>query len=103
MEEVERLESWMRTRAVGPVIVDLQDALERLRLAEVERMRGKLGVLSPQQEQAIDQLTRGIIAKIAHGPIAALRRNAGDLTVIERIRNIFRIDEETEPEIPRRK
>lgn len=103
MEEVGRLESWLRTRAVGPVIVDLQDALERLRVAEIQRMRSKLGTLSPQQEQAVDQLTRGIIAKIAHGPIAALRRNAGDLTVIDRIRNIFRLNEETEPELPGRK
>ncbi|MDZ4796740.1 MAG: glutamyl-tRNA reductase [Bryobacteraceae bacterium] len=98
-EEVERLEAWMRTRAVGPVIVDLQESLERLRAGEVERMRGKLGPLTPQQEQAVEQLTRGIINKIAHGPIAALRRNAGDETVVERIRSIFRLDEDHEPTI----
>jgi glutamyl-tRNA reductase len=102
-EEVERLESWMRARSVGPIIVDLQEALEKLRVTEIERMRNKLGALTPQQEQAIEQLTRGIIAKIAHGPIAALRRNAGDATVIDRIRNIFRLDEATEPELFRRK
>ncbi len=95
-EEVERLESWMRTRSVGPVIVDLQESLERLRVAELERMRGKLGNLTPQQEQAIEQLTKGLINKIAHGPIAALRRNAGDESVVERIRNIFRLDEDHE-------
>jgi glutamyl-tRNA reductase len=95
-EEVERLEAWIRTRSVGPVIVELQEALERLRLSEVERMRGKLGPLTPQQEQAIEQLTRGLINKIAHGPIAALRRHAGDQAVTERIRNIFRLDEDHE-------
>lgn len=102
-EEVARLESWMRTRSVGPVIADLQEALERVRASEVERMRGKLGPLTPQQEQALEQLTRGIINKIAHGPIAALRRNADDSTIIERIRNIFRLDEEGEPATSRRK
>jgi glutamyl-tRNA reductase len=95
-DELERLEAWMRTRSVGPVIADLQDALEKLRMAEMERMRSKLGPLTPQQEQAVEQLTRGIISKIAHGPIAALRRNAGDSSVIERIRNIFRLDEDHE-------
>lgn len=95
-EEVERLEAWMRTRSVGPVIVELQESLERLRMSEIERMRGKLGALTPQQEQAIEQLTKGIINKIAHGPIAALRRNAGDESVTERIRNIFRLDEDHE-------
>ena len=102
-EEVERLEAWMRTRSVGPIIADLQDALERLRVSEVDRMRGKLGPLTPQQEQAIEQLTRGIVNKIAHGPIAALRRNAGDVSVIDRIRNIFRLDEEAETAGTRRK
>lgn len=95
-DELDRLETWMRTRSVGPVIADLQEALEKLRAAEVERMRGKLGPLTPQQEQAVEQLTRGIINKVAHGPIAALRRNAGDNSVIERIRNIFRLDEDHE-------
>ncbi|MBC7924523.1 MAG: glutamyl-tRNA reductase [Bryobacteraceae bacterium] len=95
-EEVEHLESWLRARSVGPVIADLQESLERLRVSEVERMRGKLTGLTPQQEQAVEQLTRGIVNKIAHGPIAALRRNAGDSTVIERIRSIFRLDEDRE-------
>ena len=95
-EEFERLEAWIQTRSVGPVIADLQDSLEKLRTAEMERMRNKLGPLTPQQEQAIEQLTRGIVNKIAHGPIAALRRNAGDSSVIDRIRNIFRLDEDHE-------
>lgn len=95
-EELERLEAWIQTRAVGPVIADLQDSLEKLRAAEMERMRSKLGPLTPQQEQAIEQLTRGIVNKIAHGPIAALRRNAGDSSIIDRIRNIFRLDEDHE-------
>jgi len=93
-EELERLEAWIQTRSVGPVIADLQDSLEKLRLAEIERMRSKLGPLTSQQEQAIEQLTRGIVNKIAHGPIAALRRNAGDSSIIDRIRNIFRLDED---------
>ena len=95
-DELERLEAWIQTRSVGPVIADLQDSLEKLRTAEIERMRSKLGPLTPQQEQAIEQLTRGIVNKIAHGPIAALRRNAGDTSIIDRIRNIFRLDEDHE-------
>jgi glutamyl-tRNA reductase len=93
-EEVERLESWMRTRQVGPVIASLQEHLEQLRAAEVERMRGKLGALTPQQEQAIEALTRGIINKIAHGPISELRRQAGNSNgtpALETIRSIFRL------------
>jgi glutamyl-tRNA reductase len=95
-EEVERLEAWMRSRQVGPVIVSLQEHLEQIRQAEVDRVRGKLGTLTPQQEQAIEMLTRGIVNKIAHGPISQLRKHAGEdngPAVLEAIRNIFRLEE----------
>jgi glutamyl-tRNA reductase len=95
-EEVERLESWMRTRQVGPVIASLQEHLEHVRVAEVERMRGRLGPLTPQQEQAIEALTRGIVNKIAHGPISELRRQAGSsngVPALEAIRSMFRLGE----------
>jgi glutamyl-tRNA reductase len=95
-EEVERLETWMRTRQVGPVIVSLQEHLEQIRQAELERMRGKLGILTPQQEQAIEMLTRGIVNKIAHGPISQLRKHAAEdkgPAVLEAIRNIFRLED----------
>ena len=42
-EEVDRLESWMRSRQVGPVIVSLQEHLEQIRQAEIDRVKGKLG------------------------------------------------------------
>jgi glutamyl-tRNA reductase len=95
-EEVDRLESWMRTRQVGPVIVALQDQLEQLRVAEVEKMRSRLGPLTAQQEQAVEALTRGIVNKIAHGPIAELRRHAGadnGSPVLDAIRSMFRLED----------
>jgi len=95
-EEVDRLESWMRTRQAGPVIAALQDQLEQLRASEVERMRGKLGPLTPQQEQAIEALTRAIVNKIAHGPISELRRQAGmdnGRPVLDTIRSMFRLED----------
>ena len=95
-EEVERLETWMRTRQVGPVIASVQEHLEQIRRAEIERVRGKLGILTPQQEQAIELLTRGIVNKIAHGPISQIRKHAAaddGSAVVEAIRNSFRREE----------
>lgn len=95
-EEVDRLEIWMRTRHVGPVIASLQEHLEQIRQAEIDRVRGKLGALTPQQEQAIEMLTRGIVNKIAHGPISQIRKHAGadnGTAVLDAIRNIFRLEE----------
>ena len=77
-EEVERTMSRLKAREVAPMIVSLQEQLEQLRQAELERVRGKLGALTPQQEEAIEALTRGIINKIAHGPISELRKQAAE-------------------------
>lgn len=93
-EEVDRLETWMRTRQVGPVIISLQEQFEQIRQAEIDRVRGKLGSLTPQQEQAIEMMTRGIVNKIAHGPITQLRKHAGSdngTAVLDAIRKIFRL------------
>lgn len=95
-EEVERMMHRLKTREVAPTIISLQEQLERVRAAEVEKMRAKLGSLSPQQEEAVEAITRGIINKIAHGPIAELHRQAaapegaGLITVI---RKLFRLGE----------
>ncbi len=93
--EVERMVARLKTREVVPTIVGLQEQLEQLRVAEIARVRGKLGTLTPQQEEALEALTRGLVAKIAHGPISELRRQAGQpegLPIIDAIRKVFRLD-----------
>jgi glutamyl-tRNA reductase len=75
-EEVERMMARLKAREIAPTIISLQEQLEQLRTSEIQRMRSRLGELTPQQEEAIDALTRGIINKIAHGPISELRRMA---------------------------
>jgi glutamyl-tRNA reductase len=95
-EEVERMMLRLKTREVTPTIVSLQEQLETLRAAEIERMRGKLGPLSPQQEEAVQAITRGIVNKIAHGPISELRKQAADPSgahLVGLIRKLFRLGE----------
>jgi glutamyl-tRNA reductase len=75
-EEVQRMISRLKEREIAPMIVSLQEQLEQVRAGEIERMRSRLGNLTPQQEEAIQALTRGIINKIAHGPISELRKQA---------------------------
>ncbi len=76
-EEVDRWMARLKVAEVTPTIVGLQDQLEHIRAAETEKVRRKYGPFTPQQEQAIEALTRGIINKIAHGPISELRNQAG--------------------------
>jgi glutamyl-tRNA reductase len=94
-EEVERMMARLKAREVAPTIVKLQDELERLRAAEVARMRTKLGALTPEQELAIEALTKSMMNKIAHGPISEIRQHASQPDghhFINAVRKVFRLD-----------
>ncbi len=95
-EEIERLFARMKAREVAPVIVSLQQHLDELGRAELERVRAKLGALTPQQEEALAAYTRGLLNKIAHGPLTEIRRAAnqpeGD-RVLSLIRRMFRLED----------
>jgi glutamyl-tRNA reductase len=96
-QEVDRLIARLRTRDVAPTIVSLQEQLEAVRRDVLLRYRPRLGQLTPDQEQALEALTRGIINKIAHGPISELRREAGKTVgeepgeIITFVRRMFRL------------
>ena len=93
-QEVERMMARLKVQEVAPTIVSLQEQLEQIRMGEIERARRKLGPLTPEQENALEVLTRGIINKIAHGPISELRRQAGrpdGVHIIDAIRQVFHL------------
>ena len=94
--EVERFHARIQTLDVVPTIVSLQDHLETIRQAEIDRVRGRLGPMSPDQEMAIEALTRGIVNKIMHTPISTLKtaaREAEATTVIDLVRRLFNLQE----------
>jgi len=94
-EEVQRMLARLKAREVTPTIVSLQQHLEALRQAELERIQAKLNTLTPEQREAVEAMTRSLINKIAHGPIAELRRQAAQpdgLATIETIRRVFRLE-----------
>jgi glutamyl-tRNA reductase len=89
-----RFESRLHTLDVVPTIVSLQDHLETIRQAEIDRVRGRLGPLSPEQESAVEALTRGIINKVMHTPITTIKsaaREAEATTVIDVVRRLFNL------------
>ena len=91
-----RFEARLHTLEVVPTILSLQDHLETIRQAEIDRVRGRLGPLSPEQEMAVETLTRGIISKVMHTPITTLKtaaREAEATTVIEVVRRLFNLRE----------
>jgi glutamyl-tRNA reductase len=73
-EEVDTLMRRLKTRHTGPIIQGWQEQLEQWRLSEIERRRTKLGTLTPQQEEAVEAITRGITNKFLHRIIAEMRQ-----------------------------
>lgn len=76
-EEVERMMARLKVVEITPTIVGLQEQLEQIRSAEIEKARRRYGPFTPQQEEALEAATRAIINKVAHGPISELRVQAG--------------------------
>jgi glutamyl-tRNA reductase len=92
--EVAAFCSKMQSREVVPTIVQLRDTLEKLRRDEIERNRRHLKDLSPEQQAAVDQITKSLVNKILHSPIEQLKQLAHDPEgpdIAELIRKIFNI------------
>ena len=94
--EVNRFQQRLQSLDVVPTIVSLQDHLETIRQAEIDRVRGRLGALTTDQEQALETLTRGIVNKIMHTPVSTLKTAASEpeaTTIIDVVRRLFNLQE----------
>ena len=89
--EVQKTLRRLASRDVVPTIVALEDRLNHIRATEMERYQGRLGNLTPEQRQAVDALTRGIMNKILHGPITELKSGAGEPENVALVRLIHKI------------
>ena len=79
-----------------PTIDSLQQRLETVRQGEIDRVRRRLGRLSPEQENAIESLTCGIINKILHPAITVLKTASAEndsSLFVEVVRRIFNLGE----------
>jgi glutamyl-tRNA reductase len=73
-EEVEKFVNWSKTLESTPTIVALREKLEAIRSGEMSRLNGKISKLSPEDRETVEIITRSIINKIAHDPIAFLKK-----------------------------
>ncbi len=77
-EEVDKYLRRLHSRDLTPTLRALQAKAEDLRQRELQRLRARLGGLTPEQEQALDDLTQGLMRKWLHAPLAGLRQAAAD-------------------------
>jgi len=91
-QEVQRMMKRLASHEVVPTIRALEERLDHIREGELERYRGSLASLSPEQRQAVEALTRGILNKILHGPVTELKSRAGEPgqgSLVQLIHKIF--------------
>jgi len=68
---------WIDGRAIVPVIQDLHESSEQVRMIELERAR-KMLARGEDIDTVLEALSKGITAKFLHGPQQALHQASGD-------------------------
>ena len=76
-EEVDRYLDDASAREVAPILGALHDRAEHVRQAEVARFQRRLSELEPKEREAVEALTRGLIAKLLRPPTVRLKEDAG--------------------------
>ena len=91
-EELERYRAGVLGRSVAPVVASLRNAAEELRLAELARMGARLERLAPADREAVEALSRRLVAKLLHEPTVQVKLAAGSARgerLAEALRQLF--------------
>jgi glutamyl-tRNA reductase len=90
-QEVARFERRLQSLDAVPTIKALQLQAESLRQAELTRAAKALATLTPEQQAAVEALTRSLTAKFLHAPLTAIRTAAesGDTAELTRLATLY--------------
>ncbi|RUM90588.1 MAG: glutamyl-tRNA reductase [Thermovibrio sp.] len=86
---VERFLKWMRELEIAPLIAELKERAEAIRLEVLSKRLKKLN-LTPEQEEEVNNITRIIINKLLHQPITNVKRKAVEDESKSQIVQVFR-------------
>jgi len=78
-QELVRYSNQTGERSVAPVISSFRAHAEELRQAELERFASRLSGLTPEQRQAVEELSRATLNKMLHSPTVRLKESATSL------------------------
>ncbi|XVE95132.1 hypothetical protein REPUB_Repub02eG0070100 [Reevesia pubescens] len=93
-EESKQFEAWRDSLETVPTIKKLRAYAERIRVAELEKCLSKMGEDLPKKtRRAVDDLSRGIVNKLLHGPMQHLRCDGSDSrTLNETLENMHALN-----------
>jgi len=77
VEEQNKFQGWQQSLSAIPAISKMQEKFETMRAEEVRKASNKLTNLSPKEMEVVEKLSKGIVNKMMHGPMSALRQPEG--------------------------
>ncbi len=94
--EVMQFQQALRNLDIGPTVGALKEKLRDIAREEFQRQRGRLGELTPEQEQAIEAMLMSAVNKISHPVINRMRRSydSGEDTEVQAWRDSFGLRDE---------
>ena len=91
--------AWRESLSAIPTINQLQERANQFREEELNKCTRKLSNanLSEKELEAVERLSRGIVNKLLHGPMAHLRKTEsieGKQQTLKELNAMFRLEEE---------
>jgi len=94
--EVDQFVQQLRSLDIGPAVVEVKELLAQIVLSEFRRNRKRLGVLTHEQEIAIEEiLIPSLVNKLSHPMIVHIRNAARDgkpTQMMDELRKMIRIE-----------
>lgn len=93
-DEVQRFSAWRRSRGAVSTVVALRQRFDQIRRAELQRLDGKLGALTPEARASVDEVTRLIVEKLLLAPTTQLKALPDEETQIaytEAVNRLFEL------------
>jgi glutamyl-tRNA reductase len=91
-DELDRFVGVSTAREVAPLVASLRDRADDIRRGELDRLAARLDGLDPRQREAVEAITKGIVAKLLHQPTVELKDAAGTARgerLAEALRDLF--------------
>ena len=98
-EEATQFAAWRESLSAIPTINQLQERANSFREQELAKATRKLANanLTDKEMEAVERLSRGIVSKLLHGPMAHLRKTEsieGKQQTLKELNAMFRLEED---------
>ncbi len=96
-EELERFSQWQRSTEIAPTAAALVEKADSIREAELAKIAPHLEAMTPAQREAVDHLSRRMVAKLLHAPLKSARDLSGSKQgqlYLTALRELFELSDE---------